>query len=183
MSKKVDLSSYDNSFYKPGIWLKIISWYCINELVLKNSLLPFSILRIIVLRCFGAKIGIGVTIKPGVSVKYPWFLVIGDHCWIGENVWIDNLTNISIGDNVCISQGAILLCGNHNYKKYTFDLITKPIVLEEGVWVGAKSMVCPGVTLKSHSVLCVGSVANRDLEAYCVYMGNPALKIKERKID
>ena len=76
----------------------------------------------------------------------------------------------------------MLLCGNHNYKKNTFNLITKPIILEEGAWVGAKSVVCPGVTLKTHSILSVGSVANIDLEAYTIYKGNPALKIKERII-
>ena len=65
---------------------------------------------------FGAKIGKGVIIRPGVSVKYPWKLQIGDNTWIGENVWIDNLSNIIIGKNVCVSQGAMLLSGNHNYK-------------------------------------------------------------------
>lgn len=182
MSKKVDLTSYNNSWYKPGGRLKIIVWYWVNELVLKNTLLPFSKLKVIVLYCFGAKIGRGVTIKPGVSIKYPWFLEIGNHCWIGENVWIDNLSYVSIADNVCISQGAMLLCGNHDFKAPTFDLITGPITLEEGSWVGAKSIVCPGVTLKSHSILSVGSVANRDLDPYCIYKGNPAIKVKDRKI-
>lgn len=182
MSNKVDLNSYNNSWYKPGNKIKRVAWYWVNEVVLKNTLLPFSKLRVMVLRCFGAKIGVGVTIKPGVNIKYPWLIEVGNYCWIGENVWIDNLSNVSIADNVCISQGAMLLCGNHNYKKNTFDLITKPIILEDGVWVGAKSTVCPGVTLKSHSVLSVGSVANRDLDPYSIYKGNPAVKIKERKI-
>lgn len=183
MTKKVDLNSYDNSWYKPGNKLKILAWYWVNELVLKNTLFPFSKLKVIVLRCFGAKIGQGVTIKPGVNIKYPWFLEIGNHCWIGEGVWIDNLDHVFIGNQVCISQDAMLLCGNHNFKTPTFDLIIKPIILEEGSWVGAKSIVCPGVTLKTHSILTVGSVANKDLDAYSIYKGNPALKIKLRKIE
>ena len=56
------------------------------------------------------------------------------------------------------------------------------IHIEEGAWVGAKAVVCPGVTMKSHSVLAVGSVASADLEAYGIYRGNPAIKIKERVI-
>lgn len=183
MTKKVDLNSYDNSWYKPGNKLKIVAWYWVNELVLKNTLFPFSKLKVIVLRFFGAKIGQGVTIKPGVNIKYPWFLEIGNHCWIGEGVWIDNLDHVFIGNNVCISQDAMLLCGNHNFKTPTFDLIIKPIILEEGSWVGAKSIVCLGVTLKTHSILTVGSVANKDLDAYSIYKGNPALKIKLRKIE
>jgi putative colanic acid biosynthesis acetyltransferase WcaF len=89
---------------------------------------------------------------------------------------------VKIGDNVCISQGAMLLCGNHDYKKPTFDLITGPITLEEGVWIGAKSTVCPGVTCRSHAVLSVGSVASKDLDPYGIYRGNPAVKERERKI-
>jgi putative colanic acid biosynthesis acetyltransferase WcaF len=183
MTKKVDLNSYNNTWYKPGNKLKIVAWYWVNELVLKNTLFPFSKLKVIVLRFFGAKIGKGITIKPGVNIKYPWLLEIGNHCWIGEGVWIDNLDQVSIGNHVCISQDAMLLCGNHNFKTPTFDLIIKPIILEDGTWVGAKSLVCPGVTLKTHSILTVGSVANKDLDAYSIYKGNPALKIKSRKIE
>ena len=81
-----------------------------------------------------------MVIKPSVNIKYPWRLTIGSFVWIGEGVWIDNLENVVIGDNVCISQGAMLLCGNHNYKKTTFDLIVGSITLEDGVWVGAQSV-------------------------------------------
>lgn len=136
----------------------------------------------VLLKTFGAKIGKGVLIKPKVSIKYPWFLTIGNHVWIGENVWIDNLAKVAIEDNACISQGAMLLCGNHNYKKSTFDLIVGEIKIEEGAWVGAQSTVCPGVTLHSHAILAVGSVATKDLEAHTIYQGNPAKKVRERKI-
>ena len=139
--------------------------------------------KIWMLRKFGAKIGKGVFIKPSVNIKYPWTLEIGDYSWIGENVWIDNLAQVKIGSNVCISQGAMLLCGNHNYKKPTFDLMVGEITLEDGSWVGAQSVVCPGVTLHTHAVLGVGSVAHHDLDAYGIYQGNPARKVRERVID
>lgn len=131
---------------------------------------------------FGAEVGTNVLIKPSVNIKYPWRLKIGNHVWIGENVWIDNLTNVTIADHVCVSQGAMLLTGNHNYKKPTFDLIVGEIVLEEGVWIGAKSTVCSGVTCRSHAVLSVNSVATNDLEPYHIYVGNPCEKVRERII-
>ena len=131
---------------------------------------------------FGAKIGKGVVLKPNINIKYPWRLRIGNHSWIGEGVWVDNLEDVIIGANCCISQGALLLCGNHNYKKSTFDLMTGKIILEDGVWVGAKAIVCGGVVCMSHAVLSAGSVATSELEAYSVYQGNPAVKIKEREI-
>jgi len=183
MSKKVNLVAYNNSWYKPGNSIKRLLWYFANELVLKNTLIPFSFPRKFILQIFGAKIGKGVVIKPGVNIKYPWYLEIGDHCWLGEHVWIDNLAKVTIQDHVCISQGAMLLCGNHNYKKTTFDLMVNEIILEDGVWIGAKSVVCPGVTCKTHAILSVGSIANSDLEPYTIYQGNPAKKIRNRVIE
>ncbi len=134
------------------------------------------------LRLFGANIGKGVLIKPGVNIKYPWFLEIGDHCWIGENAWIDNLAKVTLGAHVCISQGAYLLTGNHDYGKPGFDLIVKEIIIEDGVWIGARSVICAGVTCKSQAVLSAGAVATKDLEANSIYQGNPAVKIRDRFI-
>jgi putative colanic acid biosynthesis acetyltransferase WcaF len=179
---KTRLTSFNNKWYDPGNIIKISIWYYINILFFINPLLPFSGLKVAMLKLFGARIGNGVVIKPGVNIKYPWKLNIGDHCWIGEKVWIDNLGEVKIGNNVCLSQGVMLLCGNHNYKKSGFDLIVKDISLEDGTWVGAQSVVCPGVTMKSHSILAVGSIATRDLDAYSIYQGNPAKKVRDRII-
>lgn len=181
---QTQLSTFNNSWYKPGRgFLAMTLWYFTNVIFLRNPLVPFSKLKVILLRLFGAKIGIGVVIKPSVNIKYPWHLVVGNHVWIGENVWIDNLVKVELKDNSCISQGAMLLTGNHHYKKSTFDLIAKEIVIEEGAWVGAQTVVCPGVTLRSHSILTVGSIATKSLDAYGIYAGNPAVKIRERKIE
>ena len=179
---KVDLSKFDNSFYNPGSGFKKATWYFINLLFFKTGLFPFYSLKTLLLKMFGAEIGTGVIIKPNVNIKYPWLLKIGNHCWIGENVWIDNLARVEIGSNVCISQGAMLLCGNHNYSKPNFDLMVNPIILEDGCWVGAKSIVCGGAILGNHSVLSVLSVAVNSLESYGIYKGNPAVKIKTRII-
>jgi putative colanic acid biosynthesis acetyltransferase WcaF len=179
---QTNLSGFNNAWYKPGAnVLKRTLWYFTNAIWL-NSAFPFSGFKIFLLRLFGAKIGTGVIIKPHVNIKYPWKLIIGDNVWIGEYVWIDNLDKVTIKNNVCISQGAFLLCGNHNYKKTFFDLIVAEIILEDGVWIGAKSIVCPGITCFSHSVLSVGSIATSNLESYLIYQGNPAVKIRERII-
>lgn len=183
MKHKTRLSLFNNSWYKPGKgFLVLIIWFFVNACLIKTAH-PFSFLRIFLLRLFGAKIGEGVVIKPNVNVKYPWRLKIGKDVWIGENVWIDNLDDVSIADNVCISQGALLLSGNHNYKKQSFDLMIAPIIIEEGVWIGAKSVVTGGTICKSHAVLSVASVAPKLLESYWVYQGNPAIKIRERIIE
>lgn len=179
---QVDLSKYNNSWYKPGAVFKRIIWHYVNIIFFKGGLLPFYGLKTFLLRAFGAKVGKGVLIKPFVNIKYPWFLELGDHTWIGEDVWIDNLAKVVVGKNVCISQGALLLSGNHDFSSSTFDLILKPIIIEDAVWIGAKSIVCAGVTCGTHAVLSINSVASNSLEPFGIYKGNPALKIKEREI-
>lgn len=182
-NQAVDLSQFNNEWYNHGASsLKRAIWYFVNVLFFINPLNPVSRLKIFLLRIFGAKIGKGVVIKPGVNIKHPWFLSIDNYVWIGENVWIDNLAPVIIGSNVSISQGALLLTGSHNYKNIAFDLLVKSIYIEEGAWIGAKSIVCPGVTCHSHSILTVGSVATKDLEAYFIYQGIPAEKKRERVI-
>lgn len=181
--QKTTLVNFNGSEFDKGAgFLKMTLWYFVNILFVRATLNPVTKIKVLLLRCFGAKIGKGVVIKPGVNIKFPWKLVIGDYCWIGENVWIDNLDCVTLGNNVCISQGAMLLTGNHDYTVSSFPYRNAPIVLEDGVWVGAKSVVCPGVTCKSHSILAVGSVATNDLEAYTIYQGNPAKSIRKRVI-
>jgi putative colanic acid biosynthesis acetyltransferase WcaF len=180
---KTDLSAFSNTWYKPGRGvLSRTTWYIISH-ALFSSAFPFYSPKRFFLRAFGAKLGKGVIIKPHVTIKYPWNLVIGDHVWIGEDVWIDNLAKVTIGNNACISQGALLLCGNHNYRRSAFDLTVSPITLEDGAWAGAKSIVGPGVVMGSHCVLAIGSVATHSLEPYWIYQGNPAEKKKQRIIE
>lgn len=182
--KKTQQDKFNNDWYSPqASAIKRMLWYFTNVLFFINPLNPVSSLKVFLLKRFGAKIGNGVIIKPSVNIKYPWLLEIGDHTWIGENVWIDNLTEVKIGAHVCLSQGAFLLTGNHNYKKTSFDLMVGKIILEDGVWIGAKSTVCPSVTCQSHSVLAVNSVATSDLEAYYIYSGNPCIKKRQRVIE
>jgi putative colanic acid biosynthesis acetyltransferase WcaF len=184
VSELVDLSKYRVTGFdrgagvlKEGIWLVV-------SLILFR-LCPFSLspLKRAVLRLFGARIGRNVTIKPQVKITFPWKLTIGDHVWLGEECLLLNLERITIGNNVCISQRAFLCTGSHNYKSPTFDLITKPITVENGAWIGSGAWVGPGVTVGNHAVLAAGSVATKNLEPFGIYRGNPAAFLKQRVIE
>lgn len=182
--KNVNLSSYDNSWYAPGAsFIKRFLWYYCNIIFFICRLNPSYKLKVFLLRCFGAKVGKNVVIKPAVNIKFPWKLKIGNNVWIGESAWIDNLDDVTIGNNCCISQGAMLLCGNHNYKAESFDLFTQKIILEDGVWIGASSMITPGIICKTHAILAVNSTATSNLEPYTIYRGNPAKPIRKREIE
>jgi putative colanic acid biosynthesis acetyltransferase WcaF len=138
--------------------------------------------RAAVLRLFGASIGKGGRIKNAVQIKFPWKLKLGESVWIGENVWIDNLEQIRVGSDVCISQGAYLCTGNHDWSDSVFGLKCAPIIVEGKAWIGAQCRVGPGVTIKEGAVLTLGAVAVQTIEAWAIYSGNPAVKVKDRRI-
>lgn len=181
--EKVDLSKFTTGDFSKGAGaIKMTLWYFTNSLFFKSSLFPMMKFKSHLLRLFGAKVGVRLIVKPCVNVKFPWKLIIGDDVWLGENVWIDNLDNVSIGSNVCLSQGALLLTGNHDYTITNMPYRNAPILIEDGVWIGAQTVVCSGVKCKSHSILTAGSVATKDMEEYTIYQGNPAVEIRKRRI-
>lgn len=173
---------FNTGSFKVGASLfKQILWYLTRLIFFKSELVPSSALLVFLLRIFGSKIGKEVRIKPGVHIKYPWKLEIDDYCWIAD-CYIENLETVKLGRNCCISQQAMLITGSHDYKKTSFDLIIAPIILKDGVWIGAGAKVAPGVVCESHSVLTMSSLASHDLESHGIYQGNPAVKIRERHI-
>lgn len=169
--------------YTPGTSLfKQLLWFYIGSPIVMGYWIPLSSIKVKVLRLFGASIGQKVRIKPGVRVKFPWRLSVGDNAWIGEQVWIDNLAPVAIAHDVCISQGAYLCTGNHDWSSETFDLRLGPIKIEHSAWIGAKAVVGPDVTVEAGAVLTINSVASRTLAAWMIHTGNPAQPIKKRAI-
>lgn len=180
----VDLSKFDNSWYRPGRSILVqAAWFFIGLPLLRCSIIPSSAFRVHMLRTFGASIGQGVVIKPGVRVKYPWLLWIGNHSWLGEDCWIDNLAPVQIGNNVCLSQGAYLCTGNHDWSDPAFGLVVKPITLKDGSWVGAKAIICPGVELEENAIACAGSVISQSIPTREIHGGNPAQFVRRRAIE
>ncbi len=174
------LDLFDNSDFNRGTSrLREALWLFVSG-VLVSSWVPGSIWRRVFLRAFGAQLGVGVVIKPGVRVKFPWRLNLGDHVWIGEDVWIDNLAHVAIGSHSCISQGAYICTGSHNWFDKNFTLITKPIVVEEECWIGARAILAPGTIMESGSVLTMGSIGKGKLSENHIFSGNPALVIKKK---
>lgn len=175
------LDRYNQGDYSPGapFW-KQLAWHFLGAPIVRSSCLPFSPLKCSVLRLFGASIGWGVRIKPGVRVKFPWRLSIGDYSWIGESVWLDNLAPIRIGNHVCISQGVYLCTGSHDWSRESFDLSTREIAVADHAWLAAQTTVGPGVVVQEGAVLALGSVACDPLDSWTIYRGNPAIRVRER---
>ena len=167
------------SFDRGASRLKEALWMMISA-ALVSSWIPGSGWRRLILIGFGAKVGRGVVLKPGIRIKFPWRLKIGDHSWIGEDVWIDNLGEVLIGSHACVSQGAYLCTGSHDWSMDTFDLIVNPIRVGDHAWVGARAVVAPGTVFHDGSILVLGGVASGNLEAWKIHYGlmNPKSKAR-----
>jgi len=181
---RIQLATYQlGPEYTPGapLWRQLL-WYFVGSPLVSSPWLPVASLKVWTLRRFGAHIGQGVNIKPGLRVKFPWRLTVGDYSWLGEDLWIDNLAPVTIEDNVCLSQGVYLCTGNHDWSQATFDLRLGSIHLQSGSWVAAQAVIGPGVTLGTGAILTLGSVTTQSLHPWTIYSGNPAQPIKRREI-
>ncbi|MEK6248601.1 MAG: WcaF family extracellular polysaccharide biosynthesis acetyltransferase [Planctomycetales bacterium] len=170
-----DLSKFDNSDYDPGRgrWLRI-TWYLVSLLIFESGWVPLSRPKSWLLRLFGARIGRGLIIKPHVRIKYPWRLTTGDHCWIGQEVWIDNLADVRLGNNVCLSQKTYICTGSHDFRMKSFDLITSDVVIHNGAWVAATSVVLGGVEIGANALLAAGSLVKTSVPPAMIVGGVPA---------
>lgn len=180
---RVRLDQFDNKWYHPGR-SKVVQglWFFLGLPLLRSTMIPCSSFRRVLLRAFGATIGRGVVLKPGVRVKYPWLLQVGDHAWIGEDCWIDNLALVSIGPHACLSQGVYLCTGNHDWNDYAFALQVGPIHIRDGAWLAAKAIVAPGIEIGQDAVVGLGAVVVNAVSSADVVSGNPAKPIAKRRL-
>lgn len=170
------LDLYDNSAFDRGAGrFKEALWILVKGFFFLNFFPWPSALRVGLLRLFGAQVGRGVVVRSGVNVSFPWRLIVGDHVWIGEEVAILSLAPVTLGSHVCLSQRAYLCTGSHDWKVETFDLQTKPIVVENQVWVAAQAFIGPGVTLGEGSVVGAGAIIMKPVPARSMARGNPAV--------
>lgn len=179
----INLSKYKHTYRSERSVIVRALWFFVGLPLLRCQALPSSSFRRWLLRLFGAEIGNAVVIKPGVRVKYPWLFRAGDHCWIGEEAWIDNLSLVDIGNNVCISQGAYLCTGNHDWADPAFGLTVRPIYIHDGAWICARAIVGPGANIGEGAVLTAGSVATKSIQPYAIHAGNPAAPFGWRRLN
>lgn len=176
-----DLSKFDNAGFQRGTprWKEGLWWVARSVCFAPWFPVP-SRVKVACLRAFGAKVGRGVVIRSRVNVTFPWRLEVGDHVWIGDEVSILSLAPVRIHSNVCISQRVFLCTGTHDYRSKGFDLITRPIEIASGCWIGAGAFVGPGVTLGEKAVCAAGAVVVKSGGPGQVLAGNPARQIQPR---
>ena len=134
------------------------------------------------MRLFGADLARPCYIKNTSRIKHPWLLRVGLYSCVAEEVNVYNLGPITIGDNTCISQGAHLCAGTHDYTRPNLPLQRPPIVIGSGVWVCAEAFIGPAVTIGDNAIVGARSVVMNDVPANMIVAGNPAVVVKERRM-
>ena len=155
-------------------------WWIVQSLLFKHSPQFMYGWRRFLLRCFGAKIGRKVNIRPTVHVQFPWKIEIGENSWIGDNVVLYSLGNISIGRDVVISQKSYICTGSHDYSDRRFTIFAEPIVIEDYCWLATDVFVAPGITIEQGTFVGARSSVFNSLPAGKVCWGSPAAVIKNR---
>lgn len=154
-------------------------WWLVDATLFRTSPQLMYKWRVAILRLFGAKIGSNVIIRPSVKVTYPWKISIGDNSWVGDEVTLYSLGNISIGSNTIISQKSYLCTGGHDYKTRSFDIYSKPITIGDSVWVAADVFISPGTVIDDGVIVGARSSVFKNLQSNSLYVGNPAVFVKK----
>ncbi|WP_234736942.1 WcaF family extracellular polysaccharide biosynthesis acetyltransferase [Tellurirhabdus bombi] len=155
-------------------------WGLVSIFLFRLSPKPLHAWRSFLLRCFGAKVGRGVHVYPGVKVWAPWNLVLDDECGIANGAILYSQGKITIGQRAVISQGAHICAGTHDYTQPGFPLITMPIQIGAHAWVAAEAFVHPGVSIGDGCVVGARSVVTKSMPPWMVCAGHPCKPLKER---
>src|SRR5881275_2894141 len=174
------LEMYDNSDFDRGAprWKREL-WVIVRWVFFQNPCPWGSAFRSVLLRSFGAKIGKGVAIGSNVNISFPWRLVVGDHVWIGDDVGILSLAQVTIESSVCVARRSFLCTGSHDMRREDFKLKVAPILIRTGSWIAIGSLILPGVTIGEGAVVSAGSVVLKDVPPNCLVRGNPATVVYE----
>ncbi len=158
-----------------------VLWNAAHFFFFRPSPRPLHGWRAFLLRLFGAHLGPGCHIYPGVRIWAPWNLHFGRNVGVADGAILYSMDRIEIGHYAVVSQGAHLCGGTHDYNSKNFQLVTKPILVGAHVWVCADVFIHPGVSIAEGVVVGARSVVAQDLaEPWAVYSGHPCKKVVER---
>jgi acetyltransferase-like isoleucine patch superfamily enzyme len=154
-------------------WLVLIPAILLNRILWLWGRLRFSSLV--------PNRGLGCVCHWNADLKYPKNIVLGDNVVIGVNASLGAHSPIYIGDRVRISKdvqietaGLDILSGPPPYRHQS-----KPIFIDEGAWIGTRSIVLGGVHIGAYAVVAAGSVVSRDVPPRTLVAGMPARVIRQ----
>jgi len=138
--------------------------------------------RRLILRMFGARVSGTARVHASVRIWHPGNLELGDDVLVGPGTQLYNQGRITIGARTVVSQGAHLCASTHAVDDPHFQLLLRPIVIGRQCWIAAEAFVGPGVTIGDGAVLGARGALFEDAEPFGVYRGNPAAKLRQRRL-
>ena len=158
--------------------VKMALWWTVEATLFKPSLHKMNGWRCFLLRLFGAKVGRNTFINSRAKIWFPWNLCIGSNGGIGFDALIYNLDRVDIGDYATVSQRCHVNTGSHDYADPAFPLVTRPVKIGAGAFVGADSYIGWGVSVGEMAVIGARSVVVSDIPEYVVAVGHPCMVLK-----
>lgn len=134
--------------------------------------------------CFagGGSLSWRSVVASSARVDYPWKLSLGKQSSIGDHTWVQCQDAVRIGANCCIGEYVRLITGSHDISSECFDLKTRPIIIQDNVWIATGATVLQGVTIGEGAVVAAGAVVTKDVLPWTVVGGNPARFIRKREL-
>lgn len=147
--------------------------------------IPSHHIRRFFYRLSGVKIGKGSSLHMGIRFYNPQNIEIAEDSIIGEGTVLDGRGKLTIGNHVDIATEVMILNSEHDVNAEHFasveSVTIEPVVVEDYVFIGARAIILPGVTVKKGSVVGAGGVVTKDVEENTIVGGVPARPIAERK--
>lgn len=142
-------------------------------------------IRVLLLKYITDSVGNNVDIAQKVYLGNGKNLIIGNNSLIGPESRIVLQDFVYIGNDVQIGPRAMILTGNHNFKNKDIPFrkqgsTSKPVKIDDDVWIGANVTILPGVNVSKGAVIGAGAVVTKDIDSYTVVGGNPAKVIGYR---
>lgn len=144
--------------------------------------IPSHLIRKLFYILSGVKIGKGSTIHMWANFFQPNGVSIGEDTIIGEHVFLDGRAPLIIGDHVDIASQVLIYNSEHDINSEDFLAITKPVEIDDYVFIGPRVIILPGVKIGKGAVVAAGAVVTKDVFEYTIVGGVPAQVIGERKI-
>lgn len=141
---------------------------------------PFNAWRVLFLKLFGAKITGFVSVHPRARIEVPWKLIMHESSCIGDRANIYNLDIVELGARCTVAQEVYLCTGTHDFSDANLALQVAKILVQPDAFIGARSLVLPGVTIGKSAVIGAGSVVTKDMPDGMICAGNPCKPIRAR---
>jgi maltose O-acetyltransferase len=143
-----------------------------------------KVIRSIICTRIFKSVGKEVNIERGASFVSGKEIEIGDYTGLGENCQVPD--NIKIGRDVMMGPDVLIVGKNHEFSNVHLPMRLQgtrdasPVVIGDDVWIGARAIILPGITIHKGAIIGAGSVVTRDVPAFSICAGNPARIIKVR---